>query len=144
MIEFISGNIFESECQALVNPVNCVGISGKGLALAFKQKYPEMFVSYQEACVNKQLVIGQLHIWYGDKIIINFPTKIHWRNPSKLVWIEQGLVELSKQIRNLRISSLALPAIGAGLGGLPIEQVKEKIIEFSKGLEDIKIVAYNL
>jgi O-acetyl-ADP-ribose deacetylase (regulator of RNase III) len=143
LIEFVSGNIFDSDCQALVNPVNCVGISGKGLALAFKNKYPQMFQAYRQTCLDGKLTVGQLHIWPDkEKFIVNFPTKIHWRNPSQLQWIEMGLVALAEFVKENNIVSIALPKLGCGLGGLEFAEIKEKLINFSKQLENTKIIVY--
>ena len=86
MIKYVEGDIFNSPAQVLVNTVNTVGVMGKGIALGFKKRYPEMFSKYRVACEKKKLTIGRLMIWYGaDHWVLLFPTKEHWRNPSKKV-----------------------------------------------------------
>ena len=87
MIEYIEGDIFESPAQVIVNTVNTVGVMGKGLALSFKQRYPQMFEKYKMACEKHQLTIGKLMLFYeADHWLLMFPTKENWRNPSKLEW----------------------------------------------------------
>lgn len=115
MIEWVHGDIFDSQCIALVNPVNCVGVMGKGLALQFKKEFPENFLAYQEACKQRTIGIGKLFIFEeNEHIIINFPTKRHWRDPSRLSYIDLGLKDLLKY----NFKSIALPPLGCGLGGL--------------------------
>ena len=92
MITYVRGNIFEAPAQTLVNTVNTVGVMGKGIALTFKSIYPEMFRQYVELCDAGELDIGRLFLYRtSNKLILNFPTKKHWRNPSKLEYIEAGL-----------------------------------------------------
>jgi len=128
MIEFKSGNIFESEAEALVNPVNTRGISGAGLALQFKKRYPENFKAYQQACERGALKLGQMFLyWVSDtgqpKYIINFPTKKDWRDLSGLKDIEEGLVDLVVLADILKLRSVAVPLLGCGLGRLDKETV---------------------
>jgi len=129
MIEFVKGNIFDSETEAIVNAVNTVGIMGKGIALEFKKRYPENFKVYKNACETGTLKTGSVLVVkeYDGKIIINFPTKAHWKDASKLKYIIDGLESLKSMVLNQNIKSLALPAIGCGLGGLKWEVVKELI-----------------
>ncbi len=139
MIHYVKGNLFESEAQALVNTVNTVGVMGKGIALQFKNTFPQNFKIYRDACKNNQLQIGKLLITeektlLGKKIIINFPTKQHWKSPSEYSYIEDGLVELVKFLNTNNIQSIAIPPLGAGNGGLNWNKVK-KILE--KNLTDI-------
>jgi O-acetyl-ADP-ribose deacetylase (regulator of RNase III) len=122
MISLTKGDIFSSECQYLVNPVNCKGIMGKGLALLFKQRYPEMYVAYKEACTNKKLSVGKLTI--HDNVIC-FPTKIDPFDRSKIEYITMGLPALAFIIKHLNITSCAIPALGCGEGGLKWFHVKE-------------------
>lgn len=83
-IEFRTGNIFESDCETIVNPINCVGVMGKGLALEFKKRYPRMYEDYVARCKASMVKIGEPYLYKdADKNILNFPTKYHWRNPSK-------------------------------------------------------------
>lgn len=122
-------NIFDSDCEAIVNTVNCVGVMGKGLALQFKQRYPQMYASYRAACTKDQVSIGEMRVWYepNGKVIINFPTKIHWRNPSQLWFITEGLHDLKRVIRTLGLTSVAIPPLGCGNGGLDWTEVKSLI-----------------
>lgn len=150
MIICTTGNIFLSSATALVNPVNCEGISGKGLALAFKYRFPASYQAYKNVCVKDELKIGNLYIYYGKiKTIVNFPTKDRWRNPSKIEYIEKGLHTLAKRLSSTdfhktydemtKISSIAIPALGCGLGGLDWNEVKALIEE---NLSDIDIPIY--
>ena len=125
MIKYITGDILESDCEALVNTVNCVGVMGRGLAYKFKNKYKDTYKDYVKWCNNGDLVIGKLH-YYKEKgkLIINFPTKDNWRYNSKLEYIDLGLQELSKLIVTLGIKSIAIPPLGCGNGGLVWEDVK--------------------
>lgn len=130
MIHEVSGSIFESEAVALVNPVNTVGVSGKGLALQFKQKFPRAFDQYSSACfigaVRPGLVLA-VRYPKSNKYIIHFPTKRHWRSPSRIEDIESGLVGLIDVLREEGIQSVAIPALGCGLGGLNWKAVKQLI-----------------
>lgn len=120
MINFISDYNSEDffKGEVLVNPVNCVGVMGRGLALEFKQRYPAMFKSYKEECDLKHIKIGKVWLFGENPIIVCFPTKLHWRDPSKIEWIEQGLIDLRQQILAYGIQSINLPMLGCGLGGL--------------------------
>lgn len=129
MIKYVTGNIFESDAEALVNTVNTVGIMGKGIALGFKKRYPDNFKIYADACKRNEFNIGMLLVTEtqdlnGKKIIINFPTKKHWRNPSEYEYIEKGAKELVKVIKEREIKSVAIPPLGAGNGGLHWAQVR--------------------
>lgn len=134
MIHFVTGNILDSNADALVNTVNTVGVMGKGIALQFKKQFPYNYKVYKEACKNKSLTIGQLLITEeesllnGKKIIINFPTKTHWRYPSEYEYIHKGLVALVDAIKKYNISSIAIPPLGSGNGGLDWQRVKKAII----------------
>lgn len=147
MIKYITGNILDSDTEAIVNTVNTVGVMGKGIALQFKKAYPNNYKSYSTACKNKEVEIGKMFITLdsnissGEKIIINFPTKQNWRNPSEYSFIEEGLDDLVKVIQNENIKSIAIPPLGAGNGGLKWEVVK-KIIEEKLGDLDTKVLVY--
>jgi appr-1-p processing enzyme family protein len=142
MLELIEkGNIFNSSCEFLVNPVNCVGVMGKGLALEFKNKYPLNFEIYKKACDNASFNIGNLLIVPVDnKFIVNFPTKKHWRNKSDLEFIKIGLEELKVAIKNFNIKSIAIPKLGCGLGGLDWNEVFDLIKNFHNSIEDNVLV----
>lgn len=117
----VRGNIFDSDAQCLVNPVNTVGIMGAGLALEFKKRYPSMYESYKEFCKTKQLKVGQIIFYQSteyDKIICLFPTKEHWKQSSQLSHIERGLMAFKTYYVDAGITSVAFPKLGCGLGGL--------------------------
>lgn len=141
MIHKLTGNILESKAQALVNTVNTVGVMGKGIALQFKNQFPNNYKIYREACQKKQLQIGQLlvtteeSLLSGSKVIINFPTKTHWRYPSEYEYIEKGLAALVQFIRENDIRSIAIPPLGAGNGGLDWGKVKPMIERSLQGLD---------
>ncbi len=144
MIEFKQGNLLKSNLDALVNPVNCVGIMGKGLGLQFKQKFPENFLQYKDACDRQFVKLGQMYITKTGNLfpryIINFPTKYHWKDSSNIHSIQLGLKSLVKQINDLKICSIAIPSLGCGNGGLEWEKVKPIILNYcSKLSPDIKI-----
>lgn len=138
-----SGDIFESKCETLVCPVNCQGVMGKGLALAFKNKYPQMFFKYKELCNKHLLLPGNLWLWKGtDKNVLCFPTKMQWRLPSNEEWILQGIQKFRLYYQEKGIDSVAFPLLGAGLGGLDKEKVLNLMVENLKGLNGIYIEIY--
>lgn len=147
MIKYLTGNILESDAQALVNTVNTVGVMGKGIALQFKKAFPSNFKVYAEACKNEDVEIGKLlvtrdsNLDTGEKLIINFPTKKDWRKPSEYSFIEEGLDDLVRIINEYNIKSIALPPLGAGNGGLEWERVK-RMISDKLGYLDIDILVY--
>ena len=123
MIEHASGNLLDATVEALVNSVNTVGVMGRGVALQFKQAFPENFKAYERACRHNEVRLGEMWVFEtrsltGPKYIINFPTKGHWRSKSRLKDIEQGLQSLAKVIRERKIKSIAVPPLGCGNGGL--------------------------
>ena len=121
----VNQDIFKSKAEAIVNTVNCVGVMGKGLAKEFKKRYPIMYKDYRKKCENNQLYIGKLHIFKTlDHLIINFPTKIHWKNNSRLEWIEAGLKYFVKNYRKWKITSIAFPQLGTSHGKLSWNDVK--------------------
>ena len=142
MIKFTIGNMMTSTAEALVNTVNTVGVMGKGIALQFKEEFPRNFLTYAEACKTGLLAPGKLLITKepnhsGEiKIIINFPTKKHWRHPSRYEYIKDGLTELAEAIHKHNIKSIAIPPLGCGNGGLQWNIVKGMIEE---ALADIEI-----
>ncbi|WP_316795331.1 macro domain-containing protein [Pedobacter agri] len=114
-----AGNIFDSRAQTLVNTVNCVGVMGKGLALEFKKKYPEMFATYEQLCSEKLLDIGKLWLYKGPhRWVLNFPTKYDWRMPTKERYLELGLEKFMSSYEERGIQSIAFPLLGARNGGL--------------------------
>lgn len=138
------GNIFESSAKTLVNTVNCVGVMGKGIALEFKTRYPQMFKQYVTLCKEGQIRPGEPY-YYSDLLghsIINFPTKDHWRSSSKLSYIEQGLDWFAQNYASLGINSVAFPPLGCGNGGLQWEIVGPLMYQKLKDLPiDIEIYA---
>lgn len=139
-----NGDIFTSSCDFLINPVNVVGIMGKGLALEFKKRFPNNFIHYQACCKNSSLTIGKLLIVpENGKAIINFPTKIHWKDNSELNYIVLGLEKLKIAIPRYGITSIAFPKIGCGLGNLDWNDVFPLIENFSNSInQDILIEIY--
>lgn len=133
MIKIIRGNIFTTDCQSIVNTVNCVGVMGAGIAYEFRLRYPEMYEKYQELCKNNMLDIGKLWIYKKNenKWIINFPTKYHWKYPSKIEYLEKGLKKFVSTYEDKGIVSVAFPILGATNGGIPQEksiQIMEKYL----------------
>src|SRR5271168_3580089 len=114
MIEYVQGNLLEADTEALTNTVNTVGVMGKGIALMFKETFPENFKNYEAACKRKELKVGKMFVserqsFVGPKWIVNFPTKEHWRGDSKIEWIDAGLEDLKKVIAEKNIKSIAVP-----------------------------------
>jgi len=133
MITYKVGNILDERAEALVNTVNTVGVMGKGIALQFKNAFPENFKRYSEAVDRNEIVTGQVQVVpvnsiNGVKYIVNFPTKSHWRSPSKIEWIKDGLIDLKKKIEEYHITSIAIPPLGCGNGGLDWAEVRPIII----------------
>ncbi|WP_026969783.1 type II toxin-antitoxin system antitoxin DNA ADP-ribosyl glycohydrolase DarG [Algoriphagus terrigena] len=140
MIHYKKGNLLDSGADALVNTVNTVGVMGKGSALQFKNTFPENYKRYKAACQSKSLDVGQLLIveektLLGEKTIINFPTKKHWKSPSKYDYVSSGLVALRETLPKLRVSSVAIPPLGCGNGGLDWGIVKPMIENALDGLD---------
>jgi O-acetyl-ADP-ribose deacetylase (regulator of RNase III) len=125
MLTYVSGNLFEAPVQTLVNTVNTVGVMGKGIALTFKEVFPEMFREYRALCERGELKIGGLHLWRGPtRYVLNFPTKEHWRNPSKIEYIEAGLRSFVRMYERAGIHSVAFPPLGCGNGELDFAVVR--------------------
>ena len=123
MIRYTTGDILAEDTEALINPINCVGVMGRGLALQFKKAFPENYLAYAEACKHHQIRPGHMFIvetrqLANPRYIINFPTKRHWRDNSRIEDIDAGLKDLAAVINNLGLRSIAVPALGSGLGGL--------------------------
>lgn len=147
MIRYTEGNLLEAEVEAVVNTVNTVGVMGKGIALMFKEAFPENFQLYEAACKAKEVRVGRMfvterHELMGPKWIVNFPTKEHWRRPSKLEWVVNGLKDLRAVIQDKGIRSIAIPPLGSGNGGLEWPQVRAAIEAALAGLEGVEIVIY--
>jgi len=146
-MRFVQGNLLEARVEALVNTVNTVGVMGKGIALMFKEGFPNNFRAYEDACERKEVKIGRMFVTEnrtldGPRWIINFPTKKHWRHPSKLEWIVEGLADLRRVVREHDIHSIALPPLGSGNGGLDWSEVRAEIKRALGELDDVDIVVY--
>ena len=143
MVTFTSGDIFSSPAQVLTNTVNVVGVMGAGLALEFKRRYPAMFEDYRARCERQGVLPGEPYLWEDDRVqILNFPTKRHWQNPSRLEDVDNGLQFLAANYQRLGIQSVALPPLGCGLGGLKWEQVRPLIVKHLGGLPDLEVYVY--
>jgi O-acetyl-ADP-ribose deacetylase (regulator of RNase III) len=147
MIEPTRGNILTDDAEALVNTVNCVGVMGKGIALQFKKAFPENFNAYQAACRHKEVRPGSMFVYktgqiFNPRFIINFPTKRHWREKSRYEDIENGLQALLQEVRRHNIRSIAIPPLGAGLGGLQWDRVRGMIESVFTDLVDISVRLY--
>lgn len=141
MIQFKQANLLESDAEAIVNTVNTVGVMGKGIALQFKNQYPNNYKLYATACKAKEVVVGKMFVTEetsllgGKKIIINFPTKTDWRKPSEYSYIESGLQDLVNVIQEKNIKSIAIPPLGAGNGGLDWNKVKAVIEKYLTNID---------
>lgn len=147
MITETAGNLLAANADALVNAVNTEGVMGKGIALQFKKAYPAMYDAYRRAAKSGEIRLGSVHVWptgqtTGPRYIINFPTKGHWRSRSRLKDIESGLADLVKMITELRISSIALPPLGCGNGGLDWADVHPRIVDAFKRVPDVDVLLF--
>lgn len=147
MIEFKTGDILAEDVEAFVNSVNCVGVMGRGIALQFKNAFPENFKAYAAACDREEVRPGHMFVYEtgnltGPRYIINFPTKRHWRGKSRMEDIEAGLTALAEEIRERNISSIALPPLGSGLGGLEWEAVRQRLEANLSELPNVRIVVF--
>jgi O-acetyl-ADP-ribose deacetylase (regulator of RNase III) len=143
MVTFVKGDILRSPAQVITNPINCVGVMGKGLALEFKKAHSAMFNDYKRRCMSGEVQIGRPYLWEDDTTqILLFPTKNHWREPSSLDGVEEGLKFLAANYRELGITSLALPALGCGNGGLPWDKVRQLIAQHLAPIPDLEVFVY--
>lgn len=143
MVTFVNGNIFKSPAQVLTNAVNCVGVMSKGIALEFKNRYPKMFDDYKDKCERDLVKPGQPYLWEDDSVqILNFPTKRNWRDHSLLQDIEDGLKYLAINYERMGIQSLAMPALGCGLGGLRWPEVQPLIMKHLGTIPDLDVYVY--
>ncbi|MBR0756539.1 macro domain-containing protein [Bradyrhizobium jicamae] len=143
-IEIARGDLLEQRVDAIVNTVNTVGVMGKGIALQFRRKWPANYEAYEAACKRKEVVPCKMFVFDNGgliepKYIINFPTKRHWRQPSRMSDIECGLVDLVAQVKALKISSIAIPPLGCGNGGLSWSEVRPKIVAAFEELPDVTV-----
>ncbi|MBN2496739.1 MAG: macro domain-containing protein [Deltaproteobacteria bacterium] len=147
MLEHRTGNILQADAEALVNTVNCVGFMGKGIALQFKLAYPENYEAYRKACAKTLVKPGRMFVHetsalVGPRYIINFPTKRHWRGKSRMEDIQQGLEALVSEVRQRGITSIAVPPLGCGLGGLDWSEVRPLIERAFSALPDVRVLIY--
>ena len=147
MISYTQGNLLDARVDALVNTVNTVGVMGKGIALMFKERFDRNFNLYAAACKAKQVKVGQMFVTEtgeldGPRWIINFPTKDHWKGNSRLEWVESGLQDLKRVLRERQIRSVAIPPLGAGNGGLDWLTVKARIQAALADLDGVEVIVY--
>lgn len=147
MIKYTQGNLLEADAEALVNTVNTVGVMGKGIALMFKERFAKNMQEYAKACKAKEVETGKMFVTQTDELIgpkwiINFPTKKHWRSPSKLEWVIDGLEDLKSVIQKNNVKSIAIPPLGAGNGGLEWKVVRKHIEKSLSDLTDVDILVY--
>jgi O-acetyl-ADP-ribose deacetylase (regulator of RNase III) len=151
MIHYTQGNLLDAEVEALVNTVNTVGIMGKGIALMFKEAFPENFRLYAAACKRGEVQIGRMFVTErpplagsgrGPRWIINFPTKRHWRDRTRLEWVQAGLADLTRLLQEKAIRSVALPPLGCGNGGLEWAAVRPLIEQALAGFRSVEVLVY--
>ncbi len=144
-IEYKEGDILNAKTQVVVNTVNCEGFMGKGLALQFKKNFPEMFKDYKQKCAEGKVAIGELYLYKNSfrYWILNFPTKNHWRQSSKLDYIQKGLEEFKNRYQEWGIRSIAFPRLGCRLGGLDWAVVKPLMEKYLDELPGLKVEIYS-
>ncbi|MFD0937306.1 type II toxin-antitoxin system antitoxin DNA ADP-ribosyl glycohydrolase DarG, partial [Methylobacterium trifolii] len=147
MITFTQGDLLDAPAEALVNTVNTVGVMGKGIALMFKEHFPDNYRAYAAACKAGEVKTGQMFVTErghltGPRWIINFPTKANWRFPSKMIWIEEGLADLRRVIEANGIRSVAVPPLGSGNGGLNWADVRPRIEAALSDLPGVEVIVY--
>ncbi len=147
MIRLTRGNIPQADAEALVNTVNCVGVMGKGIAIQFRQAFPDNFDAYKRACRNHEVALGRVFIvptnrMINPKYIINFPTKQHWKMNSQLSYIESGLTNLIQEIRRLGITSIAVPPLGCGNGRLTWSDVVSMIKSAFAKAPEVQVILF--
>lgn len=147
MLELMTGDLLEADVEALVNAVNTVGVMGKGIALQFAKKYPEMLEACRKACKTGEVQLGRVHVFEcgvmsNPRYLINFPTKGQWRSSSRLEDIEAGLAALADEIRWRHIRSIAVPALGCGNGGLEWRVVRPAIEQALGALPGVRVLLF--
>ena len=147
MIRFTTGNLLDADVDAVVNTVNTMGVMGKGIALMFKERYPDNYQAYVAACKAKQVELGRMFVTEtrelrGPLLVINFPTKANWRLPSKREWVESGLADLKRVLVERGVRSVALPPLGAGNGKLDWQDVRPLIVAALGDLEHVEVVVF--
>lgn len=147
MVRFVDGSLLDARVDALVNAVNTVGVMGKGLALQFKRAYPANTRAYEAACERGDVTIGTMLVFATGtgaalRYIIDFPTKQHWRSPSQLDFVERGLDALVSVVRDHGVQSVAVPALGAGIGGLDWTDVRPLVERKLSVLDDVDVLVF--
>jgi O-acetyl-ADP-ribose deacetylase (regulator of RNase III) len=156
MITETKGNLLKAKTEALVNAVNCVGVMGKGIAWQFRREFSEnYFKNYKRACQSGELAIGKVCVYsldsalaharvsdFSPRFIVNFPTKNHWRGQSRIEDIESGLRSLVEVVERYEIKSIAMPALGCGLGGLDWNDVKPLIEKAFVHLSNVEVLLF--
>lgn len=144
VIKELNSSIFDSTCQTLVNTVNCVGVMGRGLALEFKRRFPEMYLCYHRQCSLGLLRPGKLLLYKeSNPWVLNFPTKNHWKYPSKIIYIEEGLSEFVNTYLKLGITSIAFPELGTSAGRLQWKDVSRIMYNYLEPLKNLQIEIYH-
>ena len=147
MIRYTTGNLLDAQTEALVNTVNEIGVMGKGIALMFREAFPDNTAAYEAACKRGEVRVGRMfvtenHALTGPRWIINFPTKKNWRHPSKLEWVQDGLQDLLRVIKENKIESVALPPLGCGNGGLEWNHVRPAIESALSSLKGVDAIVF--
>lgn len=147
MFEYKTGDLLAEDAEAHVNAINCVGVMGGGIALQFKNAYPDNFNAYENACKLGEVRPGRMFVFEtgnstSPRYIVNFPTKNHWRDPSRMEDIDAGLNDLKEVVRNKGIKSIAMPALGCGFGGLDWDDVRPRIEEAFSDFKDLNVIIF--
>lgn len=147
MMRFTQGNLLDAPVEAVVNTVNTVGVMGKGIALMFKDRFPENYKAYAAACKAGEVAVGKMFVVPGVELegprwIINFPTKKDWKHPTKLEWVISGLEDLKRVIEQKQIRSIAIPPLGCGNGGLDWAIVRPLVEQALRDLSNVEVVVY--
>ena len=147
MVEYRRGNILEANAEALVNTVNCVGVMGRGIALQFRNAFPDNYRAYKAACDRKEIVPGRVFVFdlnrfENPRLVVNFPTKNHWKGKSRMEDIESGLADLVRALREHHVKSIALPPLGCGLGGLKWSDVRSAIERAFSAVSDVRVILF--
>jgi O-acetyl-ADP-ribose deacetylase (regulator of RNase III) len=147
MIQSTRGDLMEAQVDALVNPVNCVGVMGRGLALQFRQRFPAIFEAYRRACARGEVAPGKLYVHptgrTDPRLVIHFPTKRHWRDPSLLEDIDAGLVDFVRVLQVEKVTSVGVPQLGCGLGGLDWAVVRPRIVAALEPLTGVRVLLFD-
>lgn len=139
-VQYCKGDILKTEATAIVNPVNCKGVMGAGLAAAVRKKYPKSYNDYRRACRQGAIKVGAVFVTSEpDMLLFHLPTKDHWKNQSKMEYVLSGLADLRRKLEALLVSSVAVPALGCGCGGLSWSAVQPVLED---ALKDINTDVY--